>query len=97
LARFIEESQKLGAARCANGKPRLQHNAGHIADMIMIDAGLRMGEVVALRWGEGDVVDAEAFLNGVPIGALERTPGPDGSGKSGGYRSCRRPLGAVAS
>ncbi len=52
LARFVEESQKLGAARRANGKIRLQHNAGHVADMLMIDAGLRMGEVTGLRWGD---------------------------------------------
>ena len=26
--------------------------AGHVADMLMIDAGLRLGEVTGLRWGD---------------------------------------------
>ena len=50
LCRFVEVSRELGAPLCGNGKVR--HRMGHVADMLMLDAGLRLGEVTGLRWGD---------------------------------------------
>jgi integrase len=52
LCRFIEESRDLGETLYGNGKIQVRHRIGHVADMLMLDAGLRLGEVTGLNWGD---------------------------------------------
>jgi integrase len=52
LCRFIAVSRELGRTRLGNGKALVRHRDGHVADMLMLDAGLRLGEVTGLRWGD---------------------------------------------
>jgi len=52
LRRFVEVSQELGGTLCGNGKALIRHRMGHVADMLMLDAGLRLGEVTGLRWSD---------------------------------------------
>ena len=50
LRAFVEASEAAAQLRKGNGKPELQRHAGHIADLLMLDAGLRVGEAAGLRW-----------------------------------------------
>jgi integrase len=52
LRRFVEVSRELGQTRRGNGKALVGHRDGHVADMLMLDAGLRLGEVTGLCWGD---------------------------------------------
>lgn len=53
LATFVHESERLGGARFASSQaPVLQHQFGHVADLLMLDGGLRAGEVAGLRWAD---------------------------------------------
>ncbi len=61
LARFIEASEALGGRRFAStSAPVLQHRHGHVADLLMLDAGLRTGEVAGLRWRDVEWGDGPA-------------------------------------
>ena len=58
LRAFVEASAGAGAHRFLNGRPAVQSRDGHIADLLQLDAGLRLGEVAGLRrrhvrWGDG--------------------------------------------
>jgi integrase len=48
LRAFVEASEAAGQLR--KGKPQRQRHAGHVADLLMLDAGLRVGEAAGLRW-----------------------------------------------
>jgi len=51
LRRFIEVSSAAYANRFPHsGNKRLHRWRGHVADLLMLDAGLRTGEVSGLRW-----------------------------------------------
>jgi integrase len=50
LCAFLEASEAAARLRKGNGNPQLQRHAGHVADLLMLDAGLRVGEVAGLRW-----------------------------------------------
>ncbi len=52
ICRFVDVSRELGGTLCGNGKALIRHRMGHVADMLMLDAGLRLGEVTGLRWGD---------------------------------------------
>jgi integrase len=52
LRRFVEVPRESWETLCSNGKARVRHRVGHVADMLMLDAGLRLGEVKGLRWGD---------------------------------------------
>jgi integrase len=49
LRRFVEASTS-SAGLLFRGKPRANRWRGHVADLLMLDAGLRTGEVSGLRW-----------------------------------------------
>jgi integrase len=50
LRAFLAASEAASQLRKGNGKPQLQRHAGHVADLLMLDGGLRVGEVAGLRW-----------------------------------------------
>jgi integrase len=50
LRAFLAASEAAAQLHKSNGKPQLQRHAGHAADLLMLDAGLRVGEVAGLRW-----------------------------------------------
>jgi integrase len=51
LAAFVRASEEIGATRRVESKrPILKHQHGHVADLLQLDAGLRIGEVAGLRW-----------------------------------------------
>ena len=63
LRGFVEASERAGRKRFGNGKPKVERQRGQVADLLMLDAGLRMGEVGGLRWRDvhwGDGPDDEA-------------------------------------
>jgi len=50
LRAFVEASEAAGKLRKDNGKPQIQRHAGHVTDLLMLDAGIRVGETAGLRW-----------------------------------------------
>ena len=57
LAAFVEASSAEFCARFKNNRIRREATFGHVADMLQLDAGLRLGEAAALQWG--DVLSSE--------------------------------------
>ncbi len=52
LAAFVEVSAAGFCTRFKNHRIRREATFGHVADMLQLDAGLRLGEAAALRWGD---------------------------------------------
>ena len=50
LKASVEASAAAGISRFDNGRRKVQRWAGHVADVLQLDAGLRVGEVAGLRW-----------------------------------------------
>ena len=50
LRAFVEQSEAAGSLRHPDGRPVLQRRRGHIADLLQLEAGLRLSEVAGLRW-----------------------------------------------
>lgn len=50
LRAFVAASRAAYDRRFRNGRPRRERQLGHVADLLMLDAGLRIGEAAALRW-----------------------------------------------
>lgn len=50
LQAFVEASRAAWEGRLRNGRRRVQRSRGHVADLLMLDAGLRLGEAAGLRW-----------------------------------------------
>ncbi|MEB2343180.1 MAG: tyrosine-type recombinase/integrase [Deltaproteobacteria bacterium] len=89
--RPIEEPAQLGALvtasrveyerRFGNGRPRREAQASHVATLLMLDAGLRAGEVAGLRWRDvrwggdpDDVTRALVIRASVARGKYEEAP-----------------------
>jgi integrase len=51
LRAFVTASESAARGRFRNGRPVVQRRDGQVADLLQLDAGLRLGEVGALRWG----------------------------------------------
>lgn len=59
LRAFVLAS-RAGYDRIEGGRPERLRQLGHVADLLMLDAGLRLGEAVGLRWRDvryGDGAD----------------------------------------
>jgi len=50
LRAFVAASEAASRLRKTSGAPQRQRHAGHVADLLMLDAGLRVGEANGLRW-----------------------------------------------
>jgi integrase len=50
LRAFVEASEQAGRSRFGNGHRKIHRHRGYVADLLMLDAGLRPGEVAGLRW-----------------------------------------------
>lgn len=50
LHAFTAASRAAYERRFMNGRARRERQAGHVADLMQLDAGLRLGEVAGLRW-----------------------------------------------
>jgi integrase len=50
LRAFVAASRLLYDARHTDRRLRRHHQLGHVADLLQLDAGLRLGEVAGLRW-----------------------------------------------
>lgn len=87
LRAFVAASRAAAQRRFANGRPRRERQLGHVADMLMLDAGLRLGEAAGLRWrdvvwgGEeaGDLARALVVREAIARGKHE---GPPKSGRA---------------
>ena len=47
---FVAASEAASRLRKGSGAPKRQRHAGHVTDLLMLDAGLRVGEAAGLRW-----------------------------------------------
>jgi len=86
LRAFVEASEAAGRARFENGHRRVHRHRGYVADLLMLDAGLRPAEVSGIRWrhvhyGAGPD-DPERHLEIVESVARGRHPGRPKSGRS---------------
>lgn len=88
MAAFVRASEELGGERFKGSlRPVGQHQVGHVADMLQLDAGLRIGEVAGLRWR--DVVpgrDAADTTRALLIRESRARGKHDGGPKSGRER-----------
>jgi len=80
LRAFTSGSRAAYLGRLRNGRALRQRQAGHVADLLQLDAGLRLGEAAGLRWrdvvwGDGPsdtrrcLVVREAIARGKHAGA----------------------------
>jgi integrase len=63
LQAFTAASRAAFDRRLANGRARRERQIGHVADLLQLDAGLRLGEAAGIRWRDvvwGDGQDDEA-------------------------------------
>jgi integrase len=94
LRAFVRASACAGTARFRNGRPKVQRRDGHIADMLQLDAGLRMGEVTALRWRHVDFAsgpdDRRRHLRIEGSVSRGRHEGPPKSGRARTVKLSRR-------
>jgi integrase len=86
LRAFVEASQEGGRLRFGNGHRKIHRHRGYVADLLMLDAGLRPGEVSGLRWrhvhyGAGPE-DSDRHLEIVESIARGRTEGRPKSGRA---------------
>lgn len=91
LRAFVAVSGQAYALRFANGRPRRERRAGHVADLLQLDAGLRFGEVAGLRWRDVHWgADADDTSRALEIRESKARGKHEGAPKSG--RARRVPL-----
>jgi integrase len=87
LRAFVTASESAAQARFRNGRPVAQRRDGHVADFLQLDAGLRLGEVGALRWGHVRWGDGPSDTSRALVIQESRSRGRhDGPTKSGRSR-----------
>lgn len=93
LRAFVAASRAQYGKRFGNGRAHRQAQAGHVADLLQLDAGLRLGEAAGLRWRDvvwGERDDATRALIIRETIARGRHEGPPKSGRERAVALSRR-------